>query len=115
MGKIFVVFLIFLSLISCQKTVDENVKTNKSFKDGKLSVTCEKSSKSGNCNYLIYNKICGKTTIDDEKEEVTCKFTKISEFKLKEKESKTIPDLLGNPEICMKTNVVPTLEDCVKE
>ena len=115
MKKVFIACLVYFCFISCQKKVDENVKTNNSFKNGTLSITCEKSSKSGACNYLIYNMNCEKPTIVEEKEEITCKFTKVAQFKLREKESRTLTNLLEKPEICMKTDIDPTLENCVKK
>lgn len=115
MRNIFIVVLISFCFFSCQKKSDVNVKIRSSFKDGKLSVSCDKVSSSKACNYLIYKMNCDKSKIVEGKEKIVCTYTKITEFKLKEKESKTIPNLLKKPEICMKTDVVPTLENCVKE
>jgi len=115
MKKIALFVIICGIFVSCQKKTVTTNKTSHSFKDGVLSVTCEKSPKSGICNYLIYKKNCVKSKIVEEKENVVCTFTKITEFQLKENESKTFPNLSENPEICMKTKIVPTLENCVKE
>jgi len=113
MRKIALLIIVSAIFISGQKKVDENIKTGTSFKEGSLSVECEESSISGVCNYLIYKLTCDKLVVVDNKESVACTFTEIIKFTLKEKESKTIPDLPKKPEICIKTDIIPTLENCV--
>jgi hypothetical protein len=113
-----IILLIALTVVSSmfvsgQKKVDENIKTSDSFKEGVLTVTCEQSSVSGVCNYLIYQLNCEKPMVVDNKESVACTFSEIAKFTLKEKESETIPDLPRKPGICIKTDIIPTLGNCV--